>query len=242
MPSSGKQKHILVVDDDRNMREMVCDYLKGHFEVMAASDAKEAMRLTSRHLIDLAVVDLNLGKEDGLHVVKDLANQAIPVIIITGNRVDEADKVLGLEIGAVDYLTKPLSMREFLARIRSRLRQRIDFKFHDRAVSYSFADFEFKQRERRLQRFGRDEIKLSAGEYNVLAAFLRSPRKTLSRETLLRESRLRDEGVFDRTIDVLILRLRRKIEEKPGYPQLIKTVRYAGYLLDAEVVEKPDET
>ncbi|MBE1508626.1 response regulator [Rhizobium viscosum] len=236
-PAPGRQKHILIVDDDRDMRDMLSDYLGNHFEVSTATDGRDAKWMVAHRLIDLAVVDLNLGREDGLQVVRDLSSQAIPVIIITGNRVDEADKVLGLEIGAVDYLTKPVPMREFLARIRSRLRRRESRKAV-RGVSYCFAGFELHQRERSFRRTGADEIKLSIGEFNILSAFLRAPRQVLSREHLLNESRLRSEDVFDRSIDVLILRLRRKIEQNPAQPCLIKTIRNKGYVLDADVTEQ----
>lgn len=234
---SSRQKHILIVDDDRDMRDMLTDYLGNHFEVSTATDSREAKWMASRRLVDLAVVDLNLGREDGLQVVRDLSSQAIPVIIITGNRVDEADKVLGLEIGAVDYLTKPVPMREFLARIRSRLRRR-EARKAARSVSYSFAGFELHQRDRSFRRTDGGEIKLSIGEFNMLSTFLRTPRQALSREYLLNESRLRGEDVFDRSIDVLILRLRRKIEDNPAQPRLIKTVRNKGYVLEADVIEQ----
>jgi DNA-binding response OmpR family regulator len=238
-PRSTSEKHVLIVDDDRDMREMLSDCLRNNcFHATVVGDGTQARRQALRNKIDLAVVDLNLGREDGLNVVRDLAAQGIPVIIVTGNRVDEADKVVGLEIGAVDYLTKPFGVREFLARVRSKLRRRNDKGSNSRRRAYAFADFRLDLRKRRLYRDGVGEIQLSAGEFNLLTAFLRSPKQPLSREHLLNESRVHGEVVFDRSIDVLILRLRRKIEDCASRPRLIKTVRNAGYVLDADVTEQ----
>ncbi len=238
---SVQDKHVLIVDDDRDMREMLSDCLrKNGYHVTTASDGGQARRLVLRSTIDLAIVDLNLGREDGLHVVRDLASQGISVIIITGNRVDEADKVVGLEIGAVDYLTKPFGMREFLARVRAKLRRRHDKGTSTRRACYAFADFRLSLNKRQLRREKVGDIPLSAGELNLLVAFLRSPKQALSREHLLNESRVHGEVVFDRSIDVLILRLRRKIEDCAARPALIKTVRNAGYVFDADVVEQSE--
>ncbi len=138
-PRSTSEKHVLIVDDDRDMREMLSDCLRNNcFHATVVGDGTQARRQALRNKIDLAVVDLNLGREDGLNVVRDLAAQGIPVIIVTGNRVDEADKVVGLEIGAVDYLTKPFGVREFLARVRSKLRRRNDKGSNSRRRAYRF--------------------------------------------------------------------------------------------------------
>ncbi len=235
-----KYKHVLVLDDDRNMRQTLADHLGSSFEVSVAADGKTAMRLVSSHNIDLAVVDLNLGSEDGLRVMRDMTARGIPVIIITGNRTDEADKVLGLELGAIDYLTKPFGMREFVARVRSRLRSRSRSRRSNRAVSYRFENFEFSQASRSLRRDDGIEIRLSAGEFNLLSVFVRSPKKVLSRETILNESRVRSEGIFDRSIDVLILRLRRKLEADATQPSLIMTIRNKGYVFQTNVAEVAD--
>lgn len=240
-PQAGSDpgKHLLIVDDDRDMREMLADCLRRNsYHTSVVSDGAQARRLALRCTIDLAVVDLNLGREDGLHVVRELAGQGIPVIIITGNRIDEADKVVGLELGAVDYLTKPFGMREFLARVRSKLRRRKDRGANTRRGAYAFADFQMNLATRQLHRNGIGEIQLSAGEFNLLTTFLRSPKQALSREYLLNESRVNGEVVIDRSIDVLVLRLRRKIEHCGSRPVLIKTIRNAGYVFDADVAEQ----
>jgi DNA-binding response OmpR family regulator len=228
--------HILIVEDDPDMRNVLTDYLTRHnLRVTAASDGQQARMLSGRGDIDLAIVDLNLGREDGLPVVRDLADSRLPVIIITGKRVEEADKVVGLEIGAVDYLTKPFGMRELLARIRTRLRRRSARARSAAKGIYLFSNYTFDLDERRLVRGGSEDIQMSAREFNLLAVLVRLPRQTLSREFLLSESRMRTDGVFDRSIDVAILRLRRRLDADPTQPGLIRTVRNAGYVFDTDV-------
>jgi DNA-binding response OmpR family regulator len=182
------------------------------------------------------IVDLHLGHEDGLEIVRNLASKTdVPIIIISGNRLEEADKVVGLELGAIDYITKPFAMREFLARVRSGLRYRPMRVMDKDRRTYVFSDWKLKLKQRRLIGLDGKEIKLTAGEFNLLVAFLKSPRQILSREQLLSASRVHDDEVFDRSIDVLILRLRRKLEVNASTPRLIKTERSAGYFLDADV-------
>ncbi|MBY5538274.1 response regulator [Rhizobium leguminosarum] len=230
-------RHILVVDDDRNMREMLIDNLSAHhFRVSATTNGSEAKQVASRGGVALAIVDLNLGREDGLNVVRDLSSKSIPVIIITGNRIDEADKVVGLEIGAVDYLTKPFGMSELLARVRSKLRRRAETKKDLHGKGYMFAEFRMDTKARKLFH-GDTEINLSAAEFNLLTVFLAKPNQILTREQLMLESRVRGDGIFDRSVDVLILRLRRKLEPQPAWPTFIKTVRNAGYIFDGSVAE-----
>jgi DNA-binding response OmpR family regulator len=230
-------KHILVVDDDEKIRGLLLDYLSRYaFRVTAVATSQEVARVTSTDLIDLIVVDLNLGQEDGMEIVRNLATTSdVPIIIISGDRVDEADKVEGLELGAVDYVTKPFSMREFLARVRAGLRDRRRSVFEKDRRSYTFDDWKLSLRHRSLAAANGDQAKLTTGEFNLLVAFLKSPRQVLSREQLLFASRVHGDEVFDRSIDVLILRLRRKLEEDPSRPKLIKTERGIGYFLDAGV-------
>jgi two-component system, OmpR family, response regulator len=161
------------------------------------------------------------------------------VIVVTGQRRDETDRVVGLELGADDYLTKPFSLRELLARIRAVLR-RVDAGEHrsrrrEKHARYRFAGFELAMRSRQLKSADGAVIALTAGEFNLLAAFLHSPHHVLSREQLLAASRVHDEEVFDRSVDVQILRLRRKLEADPSDPQIIRTERGAGYVLTAPV-------
>ena len=162
-----------------------------------------------------------------------------PIIIVTGHRQDEADRVIGLELGADDYMTKPFSLRELLARIRAVLRRSQAGERRprgkDRHISYRFAGWELNMRTRRLSSPSGEGLQLTAGEFNLLLAFLRSPQQVLSREQLLAASRVHDEEVFDRSIDVQILRLRRKLEANPSEPKLIVTERGAGYTFAAPV-------
>lgn len=230
-------KHVLVVDDDSKFRGLLIDYLSQHaFRVTGVKDSHQLGAVLQTEQVDLVIVDLNLGHEDGLEIVRTLSGKSdAPVIIISGDRLEETDKVVGLELGASDYLTKPFGLREFLARVRATLRVRptpADRK--DRKI-YSFNGWALNIKKRQLTLDGESEVKLTAGEFNLLVAFLKAPRQVLSREQLLSASRVHDEEIFDRSIDVLILRLRRKLEVDPSNPQLIRTERGAGYLFDAEV-------
>lgn len=233
----GSLKHVLVIDDDRAMRDLIADYLKMHaFRVTTVADRKQFDRVLLCEPVDLVVVDLNLGGEDGLEIVRKLATQSdIPILIISGYRLEEADKVVALELGATDFLAKPLGMREFLARIRVALRERhYGHRTKDRRCFY-FADWTLNLRQRRLTSEQRGQVPLTAGEFNLLVAFLERPRDVLTRDQLLLASRVREEEVYDRSIDVLILRLRRKLEADPANPRLIKTARSAGYFFNADV-------
>ncbi|KAA0690243.1 response regulator [Neorhizobium sp. P12A] len=230
-------KHVLVVDDDPSIRNLLVDYLTQHaFAVSAVSDSQQMARVLSSDTVDLVVVDLNLGHEDGLEIVNMLARTSdARIIVISGDRLEEADKVVGLELGAADYVTKPFSMREFLARVRAVLRERPKRAVEKDRRSYVFSNWTLSLKQRRLFSDAGDEVKLTAGEFNLLVAFLESPQQVLSREQLLAASRVHEEEVYDRSIDVLILRLRRKLETDASNPGLIKTERGVGYYFDAEV-------
>jgi two-component system, OmpR family, response regulator len=234
-------KHMLVVDDDPAMRDMVASYLEGRgFRVSTVSDGHAVTRVVNREPIDLIILDLQLGQEDGLDLMRRLGDQSdVPIIVITGHRRDEADRVLGLELGADDYLTKPFSLRELLARIRAVLRRSEaadrQARSQSRRARYRFAGWELDMRTRHLTSPTGGVVPLTAGEFNLLTALLRSPQQVLSREQLLIASRMHDEEVFDRSIDVQILRLRRKLEVDPSAPKLIKTERGAGYIFATPV-------
>jgi DNA-binding response OmpR family regulator len=188
--------------------------------------------------VDLVVLDLRLAGEDGMALARKLREEsAIPVIILTGVR-DEADRVMGLELGADDYLTKPFSPRELLARIRTVLRRtkgvaqsepRRDIR------AYRFAAFELNLRTRRLAKQSGQRIELTNGEFNLLAALLAAPQRVLTRDQLLEASRVYDNEVYDRSVDVQVLRLRRKIEIDPSQPQFIITERGVGYSFGSPV-------
>jgi len=231
-------EHILVVEDDRPTRDLIARYLTdNHFRVSSAVTGAEGESALGRDPVDLVVLDLNLPDQDGLMLAKRLlAEHDIPIVILTG-RTEEMDRVLGLELGADDYVTKPFSPRELLARIRAVLR-RTQGKPGSRRTQalrvYRFAGLELRSGTRKLISPSGNEVELTGGEFSLLVAFLNSPRQILSRDQLLEGSRLYDD-VYDRSIDVQILRLRRKIEADPSEPQLIRTERGAGYYLDCEV-------
>jgi two-component system OmpR family response regulator len=230
-------KHILIVDDDSKFRALLIDYLSQHaFRVTGVKDSRQVSQVLASETVDLVVVDLNLGHEDGLDIVRTLAGKSdAPSIIISGDRLDETDKVVGLELGAADYMTKPFGLREFLARVRAAVRVKPPVQERRDQKVYSFASWELNVKRRQLLREGGNEVKLTAAEFNLLTAFLDTPRQVLSREQLLTASRVHDEEIFDRSIDVLILRLRRKLEEDASNPRLILTERGAGYIFDTEV-------
>jgi DNA-binding response OmpR family regulator len=189
---------------------------------------------------DLIVLDLKLAEEDGLQLVRELRmKSSVPIIIVTGHRRDEVDRIVGLELGADDYLTKPFSPRELLARVRAVLRRaeaaRAAPPADGKASRYRFAGWELNRRLRRLTSPSGAAVTLTLGEFSLLSAFLRSPQQVLRRDQLLAATRVHDDEVFDRSVDVQILRLRRKLEANPSAPELIKTERGAGYVFTAPV-------
>jgi two-component system OmpR family response regulator len=233
------QPHILVVDDDPQIRALLQEYLsEGGLRVTAASTGKQMSQILADEPIDLIVLDLRLAGEDGMAITRSLRDQsAIPIVMLSGVR-DEADRVMGLELGADDYLTKPFSPRELLARIRTVLR-RSKSSGTDTAKrqirAYRFADFELNLRTRRLRQQPGRNIVLTNGEFNLLAALLAAPERILTRDQLLEASRVYDNEVYDRAIDIQVLRLRRKIEADPSQPKLIITERGVGYLFGSPV-------
>jgi DNA-binding response OmpR family regulator len=231
-------EHILVVEDDRPTRDLIARYLTdNHFRVSTAVTGAQGESALGGDPVDLVVLDLNLPDQDGLMLAKRLLTEYdIPIVILTG-RTEEMDRVLGLELGADDYVTKPFSPRELLARIRAVLRRTQGKPGSRRAQVlrvYRFAGFELRSGTRKLISPVGREVELTGGEFSLLVAFLNAPKQILSRDQLLEGSRMYDD-VYDRSIDVQILRLRRKIEGNPSEPQLIRTERGAGYYLDCEV-------
>jgi two-component system, OmpR family, response regulator len=229
------EKHILAVDDDPTMRELIADYLSNHgFRVSTAADGKGVARIIDQDIVDLVVLDLKLEEEDGLQLVTELRTRSnLPIIVITGHWRNEVDRIVGLELGADDYLTKPFNLRELLARVRAVLRRAEADRpppIGSKGTNYRFAGWELNLRTRRLRSPTGASVGLTIGEFSLLTAFLRSPQQVLSREQLLAATHLHDEEVYDRSIDVQILRLRRKLEIDPSAPELIKTERGAGYV------------
>jgi len=231
--------HILVVDDDPQIRELLQEYLTDSaLRVSTTSNGQQMASILEDQAIDLVVLDLRLAGEDGMAIARTLREKsAIPIIIVTGVR-DEADRIMGLELGADDYLTKPFSPRELLARIRTVLRRTKGpalTEARQREVrAYRFAEFELNLRTRRLTKSSA-RIELTNGEFNLLAALLTTPQRILTRDQLLEASRVYDNEVYDRSIDVQVLRLRRKIELDPSQPQFIKTERGVGYSFSSPV-------
>ena len=233
------QSHILVVDDDAQIRTLLEEYLtENALRVSLASSGKEMTQVLADEAIDLVVLDLRLAGEDGMAIVRALRDQsAIPIVMLTGVR-DEADRVMGLELGADDYLTKPFSPRELLARIRTVLRRTksaAPAQPQHELRAYRFAEFELNLRTRRLKRSDGRYIELTNGEFNLLAALLAAPQRILTRDQILEASRMYDNEVYDRSIDVQVLRLRRKIEPDPSQPSFIVTERGVGYIFNAAV-------
>jgi two-component system OmpR family response regulator len=234
------QPHILVVDDDPQIRGLLEDYFtENALRVSLAASGDDMSRILTDEAIDLVILDLRLAGEDGMAIARELrGSSAIPIIMLTGIR-DEADRVMGLELGADDYLTKPFSPRELLARIRTVLRRTKSSALaqaREREIrAYRFADFELNLRTRRLKRGAGPNIDLTNREFNLLAALLAAPERILSRDQLLEASRVYDNEVYDRAIDVQVLRLRRKIEADPAQPQFIVTERGVGYIFRSPV-------
>jgi two-component system OmpR family response regulator len=229
--------HILVVDDDREIRDLISRFLVKHgLRVTTARDGVEMMRILDAAAIDLVVLDLMLPGEDGLSLCRRLrATASLPVIMLTAMGED-TDRIVGLEMGADDYLPKPFNPRELLARIKAVLR-RVN-ALGAAAPKGDIAKFDgwtLDLGARRLNSPQGDEVELSTGEYDLLLAFATHPRRVLSRDQLLDLARGRSAAPFDRSIDIQVMRLRRKIEADPKEPRLIKTVRGGGYMFAAEV-------
>jgi len=231
--------HILLVDDERDIREPLAAYLtRNGVRVTKAENAAAARQMLSAYAIDLVLLDIMMPGEDGLSLAGFIrATTPIPIILLTA-KAEEMDRVVGLEIGADDYVTKPFSPRELLARIKAVLRRVGENGRPVRAPdteSYGFGSWILKSGERELVGEDGVAIPLSTGEYNLLHAFVTHPRRVLSRDQLLDLSQGRELAAFERSIDNHISRLRKKIEANPSEPKLIKTVWGGGYTLAAEV-------
>ena len=232
--------HILVIDDDPAIREMVARYFGDHdLRVSSGASGRELFDRLDQSAIDLIVLDLKLAGEDGMQLARQVRERGtLPIVLLTG-RNEEADRVMGLELGADDYVTKPFSPRELLARVRAVLRRyRVQATLPERdntRRAFRFRGWELNLRTRRLVAPGGRQVPLSNGEYNLLVALCRSPQRVLTREQLLSMSRLHEAEVYDRTVDVQVRRLRSKIETERAEPQLIVTERGVGYRLACDV-------
>ena len=232
--------HVAALDDDASVRALIAEYLTKHeLRVTTVASGAELTEVLARETIDAVILDLRLPGEDGMQIARRLREQStIPILMLTG-LTDEADRVMGLELGADDYLGKPFSPRELLGRIRARLRRAQTQATVADAIAkvraYRFGGWELNIGLRRLKSAEGKPVELTNGEFSLLTAFLSSPQRVLTRDQLLELSRLHNAEVYDRSIDVQILRLRRKIEPDPSNPRFIKTERGAGYVFLAAV-------
>jgi two-component system OmpR family response regulator len=231
--------NILVVDDDREIRDLLARFLEKHrLRVAAVRDAKEARRAWATGHFHMVVLDLMLPGESGLDFARWLRGQSdVPIVMLTAMG-EETERIIGLELGADDYVPKPFNPRELLARIRAVLRRAGDVTEHrtDSTVrSYRFAGWVLEPARRRLLNPDGAEVVLTGGEYDLLVALVDRANRVLTRDMLLDLLRGRQAGPFDRAIDVAISRLRRKLEDDGRNAQLIKTVRGGGYVLAATV-------
>src|SRR5215472_1490896 len=219
----NRPARIFVVEDDRVMLRMIGDYLEQHnIRAVSASGRQEMVRNFAVSDPDLVILDLRLGHEDGLDLLREIRSRSdVPIIITTGHRREEIDRVVGLELGADDYVTKPFGVRELVARIRAVLRRREAGHFAAQREAkqgrYRFGEWQLDRRLRRLSDSSGAPVALTKGEYSLLVAFLDAPQRPLTREHLLQATRVH-EDVFDRSIDVQILRLRRKLETDHHMP------------------------
>jgi two-component system OmpR family response regulator len=238
----SQNPHIVIVDDEAPAREMVGDYLKMHgFSVSLCDGGKSLRSEIEIKIPDLVVLDLNMPEEDGLSIIRDLKSRInVPVIMLTAT-ASPIDRVVGLELGADDYVAKPCELRELMARIRSVLRRSAPAKLTPAGPNGSTG----KAAKDHLVRFGtkwldleaqalRDdegnEHPLTASEFGLLKVFAANPKRVLSRERLLELANARDAEAFDRAVDLRIMRIRRKIEPDPAKPAVIRTIRGGGYL------------
>jgi two-component system OmpR family response regulator len=226
--------HILVVDDQREICDLVHDYLSEEgYRVSIASDGAAMRRVMAQSAVDLVILDLMLPGEDGLTLARSLRDVSdVGIIILTG-RGDTVDRIIGLEMGADDYLPKPFHPRELLARVRSVLRRASSRTAENASGARSrarFAGWKLDLASRELRSPSGKEVRLTTGEFDLLAAFVNNANQVLTRDRLLDLARNREAGPFDRTIDVQVGRLRRKLESDPQKPTLIKTVRGSGYI------------
>jgi len=231
--------HVLAVDDDPGIRDVICGYLAQHdFRVTAVADGRAMHDVLASQVVDLIVLDLKLQAEDGMALARRLRDEsAIPIIMVTGRR-EEADRVMGLELGADDYLTKPFSPRELLARIRAVLRRRrpdVQQGRPEGVRAYRFDGWELNLNTRRLLNPDGQTVPLSNGEFSLLVVLLGAPNRILSRDLLLDMSRLHSDDVYNRSVNTQILRLRRKLEPNAANPTYIRTERGAGYMFGVPV-------
>ncbi len=230
----GRQYSVLVVDDDADLRDLLIRYLRSNgFDAYAVSDAAALDKWLLERSPDLVVLDLMLPDRDGLTIARELRNRGdLPVVMLSAHGTD-VDRIIGLEVGADDYLAKPFNPRELLARIRAVLRRRLGGRDREATAAteheYRFGPFCLDMHAHQLARGG-TEVPLTSAEFRLLSLFIEHANKLLTRDALMNMLKGYDCAAFDRSIDVAVTRLRRKIEDNPAAPQYIRTVRGEGYL------------
>ena len=232
------REHILVVDDDPGIRDVVAEFLTRHgYEVETAADGRDMERALSRQRPDLIVLDLMLPGEDGLAICRRLARPDGPSIIMLSAMGEETDRIVGLELGADDYLAKPCNPRELLARIRAVLRRRTEPRTLEDSLGAAceFAGWRLDLVRHELRSPVGVVVNLSSGEFSLLRAFVERPQRVLTRDQLLEYARGPQSDAFDRAIDVQISRLRRKLEDSGSSGELIRTIRSEGYIFTPRV-------
>jgi two-component system OmpR family response regulator len=233
--------HILVVDDQKEICEVVQQYLSSEgYRVSVANDGGGMRKVMAQGPVDLVILDLMLPGEDGLTLARQLREESTVGIIILTGRGETVDRIIGLEMGADDYLPKPFHLRELLARVKSVLRRASTRAQKDQPsggprARARFAGWHLDLATRELVSPDGGEVRLTTGEFDLLAAFVNNANQVLSRDRLLDLARNREAGPFDRTIDVQVGRLRRKLEPDPTKPTIIKTVRGTGYIFTPTV-------
>ncbi|MBD9649905.1 response regulator [Ensifer sp. ENS09] len=234
---------VLVVDDDPRIRQMLSRYFEGEgYRVSLAGDGREMRDRLDKAHVDIVLLDLGLPGEDGLSLARELrAHSDIPIIMLTG-RDDVVDRVVGLEIGADDYVTKPFHLREVLARVRGALRRNrprvVSIQENEKSETFCFEGLRLDVSRRRLTSEDGREIALTTAEFDMLCTLVRHAGRVLNRDMLMDLTRGRSLEAFDRVIDAQIARLRRKIERDPRRPEFIKSVRGVGYVFSARTVKQ----
>jgi two-component system phosphate regulon response regulator OmpR len=225
---------ILIVDDDVKLRQLLSKYLlEQSFDVTSACNTSDAERELNQHRFDVMILDMMMPGENGLDFCKRLRSMGnhIPIIMLSA-KGDDIDKIIGLEVGMDDYLSKPFNPRELVARIKAILRRpKLAEKIHNAKQSYAVGDFTFNLVQRNLSIDGKQEIQLTSTEYDLLKVLVENANTPLSRDSLMRVLHAKEFNIFDRSIDVLISRLRKIIEKDAKNPEIIKTVWGVGYVL-----------
>jgi DNA-binding response OmpR family regulator len=238
-------RHLLVVDDDTGVLDLLRRYFSSQgFDVSVAANGAEMRGALARTTVDLVMLDLGLPGEDGFELTRQLRKSWNGALIIITGRGESVDRVVGLELGADDYVTKPFDLRELLARVRSALRRAAPGAASGDAagqIVLQFGNFLLDPQSRSLRTADGDAVALTTGEYELLRVFVDHPNRVLSRDDLMERIHGRNAGPFDRAIDVQVGRLRRKVEFDPGNPELIKSVRGAGYVFSARVSRQAHE-